>query len=184
MPTSDICQLSWTDTIAKEMQEVCKAFDIIPDDKAVPIGYQKVPCHMIFDVKKEDFKLKARLVASGHRTAAPAMITYASVVSRETVRLALMLAALNDLQVNAGDMLNAYITAPCKEKVWTILGPEFGPDAGKNTIIVRALYGLKSAGAAFHAHLASFMLLQIGYTSCKADPDLLYKAKTHPDDNC
>ncbi len=89
----------WTDAIAKEMQEVRKAFDILPDDKAVPIGYQKIPCHMIFDIKMEDFKRKARLVAGGLRTTAPAMRTYANVVSRETVRIALMLAALNDLQV-------------------------------------------------------------------------------------
>ena len=82
-------------------------------------------------------------------TGAPATITYASVVSRETVRLALTIAALNDLEVKVGDVLNAYITAPVKEKVWTVLGPEFGPDAGRSAIIVRALYGLKSAGAAF-----------------------------------
>ena len=49
------------------------------------------------------------------------------------------------------------------EKVWKILGPEFGPDAGKSALIVRALYGLKSAGAAFPSHLASFMQ-QMGYT--------------------
>jgi hypothetical protein len=53
-----------------------------------------------------------------------------SVVSRETVRLALTIAALNDLEVEVGDVLNAYITAPVKEKVWTVLGPEFGRDAG------------------------------------------------------
>jgi hypothetical protein len=47
---------------------------------------------------------------------------------------------------------------------------------------VRTLYGLKSAGAAFHTHLASFMH-QMGYTSCKAEPDLWYKAKTRPQDN-
>jgi hypothetical protein len=41
---------------------------------------------------------------------------------------------------------------------------------------------LKSAGAAFCAHLASFML-QMGYTSCKADPDLWYKAETRSADN-
>jgi hypothetical protein len=90
-------------------------------------------------------------------TKAPPTITYASVVSRETVRLALTIAALNDLDVKVGDVLNAYITAPITKKVWTILGSEFGPDAGKSAIIVRALYGLKSAGAAFRAHLASFM---------------------------
>ena len=104
---------------------------------------------MIFDVKMEDFRQKARLVAGGHLTKAPATITYASVVSRETVRLALTFAPLNDLEVKVGNVLNAYITAPVKEKVWTILGPKFGHDSGKSAVIVRALYGLKSAGAAF-----------------------------------
>jgi hypothetical protein len=93
-----------------------------------------------------------------------------------------MLAALNDLQLKAGDVLNAYITAPVKEKVWTILGPKFGNDSGKSSIIVHTLYGLKSAGAAFRAHLASFMR-QTGYTSCKADPDLWFKAETRPDNS-
>ncbi len=83
----------------------------------------------------------------GHKTKAPATITYASVVSRETVRIALLMAALNNLEVKVGDVLNAYITAPITEKVWTVLGPEFEPDAGKAAVINRALYGLKSAGA-------------------------------------
>ena len=69
----------WMDAIAKEMREVRKAFEIIPDDQTVPIGYQKIPCHMVFDIKMEDFKRKARLVAGGHKTKAPATITYASV---------------------------------------------------------------------------------------------------------
>ncbi len=104
---------------------------------------------MVFDVKMEDFRQKVRLVAGGHLTKAPATITYASVVSHETMRLALTFASLNDLKVKVGDVLNAYITVPVKEKIWTILGPELGLDSGKSAIIVRALYGLKSAGAAF-----------------------------------
>jgi hypothetical protein len=92
------------------------------------------------------------------------------------------MAALNDLNVKVGDVLNAYITAPITEKVWTVLGQEFGIDARKSAVIVRILYGLKSAGAAFCMHLASFMR-QMGYTSCKADPDLWYKAETRPADN-
>ena len=74
-------------------------------------------CHMIFDVKMEDFRRKARLVAGGHMTKAPATLTYASVVSRETVRIALTVAALNDIDVWAADVLNAYITMPCHKKI-------------------------------------------------------------------
>jgi hypothetical protein len=133
------CNTLWADAIPKEMKEVRIAFDILPDGHSAPIGYQQIPCHMIFDVKMEDFRQKARLVAGGHRTKAPATITYASVVSRETVRLALTIASLNDLKVKVRDVLNAYITTPVKEKAWTILRPKFGHDAGRSAIIVRAL---------------------------------------------
>jgi hypothetical protein len=70
------------------------------------------------------------------------------------VRIALTLAALNDLDVKMADIENAYLTAPITEKNWTMLGTEFGDDAGKRALIVRALYRLKSAGAAFRNHLA------------------------------
>ena len=92
-------------------------------------------------------------------------------MSRESVRIALTFASLNELELKAGDVENSYITAPITEKVWTILGPEFDADAGKCAIIVRALYGLKSAGAAFRAHLADTMRV-IGYVPCMADQDL------------
>ena len=112
---------------------------------------------------------------------APAVITYASVVSRDTVRIALTIAALNDLQVKGSDVQNAYLTAPCEEKIWTTLGPEFGPEQGKKALITRALYGLKSAGASFGRHISDCMR-HLGYLPCKADPDLYYKPMVRPDD--
>jgi hypothetical protein len=62
---------------------------------------------------------------------------------------ALTIASVNDLKVKVGDVLSAYITALVKEKVYTILGSKFGHDVGRSAIIVHALYGLKSTGAAF-----------------------------------
>ncbi len=78
-------------------------------------------------------------------------------------------------------ILNAYITAPITKKVWAVLGPEFGNIAGGVPSLCMP-YGLKSAGAIFCAHLASFMR-QMGYTSCKADPNLWCKAETRPEDD-
>ena len=80
-----------------------------------------------------------------------------SVVSRETVRIALMIDALNDLEVKAGDILNPYVLAPDTEKVWTTLDPEIGKDTRKTAVIVKALYGLKPTGAAFRSYLAKCM---------------------------
>ena len=75
-------------------------------------------------------------------TEATTTITYTSVVSIEIVRIAPIIAALNDLEVKLGDILNAYIQAPVTEKVWATLGLEFGKDAGK-TAVIEALYGMK-----------------------------------------
>ncbi len=49
------CNTFWADTIAKEMKDVCVAFKILLYGQYVPIGYQKIPCHMVFDIKMEDF---------------------------------------------------------------------------------------------------------------------------------
>jgi hypothetical protein len=67
--------------IEKEMENVCIAFDILGEDVVSPPDHQYIRCHMIFDVKMEDFHHKARLVAGGHATNAPATLTYPSVMS-------------------------------------------------------------------------------------------------------
>ncbi len=73
-------------------------------------------------------------------------------------------------------------TSPlCAKKIWTALGSEFRKDKGKKAIIVRALYSLKSAGQAFHKHLANCMH-SLGYKSCLADPYLWYKVCTQKGD--
>jgi hypothetical protein len=134
---------------------------------------------MIFDVKMEDFRRKARFVAGVHTADTPHAVTYASVLSRESVRIDLTLAELNDLDVMMDDIENAYLTAPITEKVWTVLGPEFGDDAGKRALSVRALYGMKSAGAALRNNLAECMK-HLGWHPCRADRDLWMKAETRP----
>ena len=136
---------------------------------------------MIFTVKLEDFRRKARFVAGGHLTETPpAVATYASVVSRESVRIALTLAALNDLEVKSSDVMNAFLSSPTDEKYYYICGPEFGPDAGKRALVVRSLYGLKTAGASYRNHMADCMRT-MGYTPCLADPDVWMKLMTRGD---
>jgi hypothetical protein len=67
------------------------------------------------------------------------------------------LAALNGLEVKASYIQNANLCTPCEEKVYNIIGPEFDEHEGKKVLIVRALYGLKSAGASFSRHLTDGM---------------------------
>ena len=113
-------------------------------------------------------------------TETPKYMTYSSVVGLEIVHIALAIAALNNLQFKAGDVMNEYVTAPCSEKIWTVLGKEFGADQGKKAIIVHALYGIKSSGADYHAHLVDCMR-SIRYTPCRGDNELWMKPEIDPD---
>jgi hypothetical protein len=106
-------------------------------------------------------------------------MTYASGVSRESVSIVLTLASLNHFDVKMDDIENAYLSERITEKVWTVLGPEFGDESGRRALIVRALYGFKSAGAAFRNHLAACIKF-LGWISCCSDRELCMKACTIP----
>lgn len=167
----------WTRAIEKELRKVKVAWEPRGDldindvrSGRELIGYTEIKCHMIFDVKM-DFTRKARFVAGGHMTEAPSSITYSSVVSRDSVRLAFLIAELNGLDIMTCDIGNAYLNAPCREKVWFQGGIETGEDRGKVLVITRALYGLKSSGASWRATLAA-TLVDLGFTSTQADPDV------------
>jgi hypothetical protein len=80
---------------------------------------------MVFDVKL-DLVRKARFVAGGHQTDPPKESVYSSVISRDSVHLAFLIAALNDLEILSADIQNTYVNAPTKERIYTIAGPEFG----------------------------------------------------------
>ncbi len=98
------------------MKNVQVAFNAQEDGKNVPHSFLFVKCHMIFNIKMEDFRCKAHLFAGGYMTNVPATYTYTSVIMCETVCIALMLAALNLLEVMAANIMNAYITAQCKSE--------------------------------------------------------------------
>ncbi len=168
----------WRKAIEKEMRNVMPAFEFRDDDK-MPIGFKKIDCHMIFDIKM-DLTRKARFVAGGHQTDPPKESVYSSVVSRDSVRIAFLIAALNDLEVLSADIQNAYLNAHTKERVYTIAGPEFGKDQGRPVLIVRALYGLKSSGARFRDHVAH-TLREGGFVSSQGDPDVWMRPATKKD---
>jgi hypothetical protein len=110
----------------------------------LPPGYQQITCHMIYgDVKiGENIRRKARFVADSHKTKNLALMTYLSVVSRESVQIILTVAALNGLDILACNIQNVYSTANCRERIWTRAGPKFGSKAGTPMIVAKALYGL------------------------------------------
>lgn len=127
----------WRDALNKEVSRVRISFEE-NKEKYTPTeirngsapeyrSFQEISCHMIFDVKI-NFDRKARFVANGSTTDAPQSITYSSVVSRDSVRLAFLIAALNDLEISSCDIGNAFLNAECREKIWFEAGSELGQD--------------------------------------------------------
>lgn len=85
-----------------------------------------------------------------------------------------------DLNICAADIGIAYINADCHKKIWMVAGPEFGAtEQGSIIIIKKALYGLKSSGAAWRALFAT-TLSDLGYTSSNADPDVWIRPQVKP----
>jgi Reverse transcriptase (RNA-dependent DNA polymerase) len=135
-----------------------------------PNWFKKIRVHLVFDVK-HDGRHKARLVADGHLTNIPLDSVYSGVVSLRGFRLVLFLAELNDLQLWATDIGNAYLEAYTAEKVYIIAGPEFEEREGHILVISKALYSLRSSGARWHDRFAD-CIRKLGFFPCKAEPDI------------
>eukprot|EP00957_Ditylum_brightwellii_P119055 9080794-Ditylum_brightwellii.AAC.1 len=75
----------WRDAIKTEMFNVGIVFEVLEHKRNLPVGWKKTR--------------KARWVRDGLKTPYPDGSTYAGVVSRESVRIALTYAALNGLGV-------------------------------------------------------------------------------------
>ena len=90
-----------------------------------PRGCKVIPIFFAHD-RKEDFRLKARLVAGGHVLPPPLESVCAGVVSLRSVRLVCFIAELNALDLCQGDISNACLESCCTELLAFIAGPEFG----------------------------------------------------------
>ena len=172
----------WRDALKKEMYNVGVAFEILDEGAHAPHGWKQVTRHLVWDVKM-DFTRKARWVLDGHKTLDPVGSTYAVVVSRESVRIALTYAALNDLDVFAANIRNACLLAPSSQKNYIICSPEFVvKNIGQTALIFHALYGGKATGRDFRNHLHSCMEF-LNFKSCLADPDVWMRPAIKSDGN-
>ena len=108
----------WAKSMQLELDQIMgyKVFRVLEPGEPLPKGYTRISYHIVNDVKF-DGRLKSRLVAGGHR--APIVDKedrFSGVVSMEGVRIGFCLAKLNNLQVCAGDVGNAFYMGLPKKK--------------------------------------------------------------------
>ena len=152
-------------------------FNLLDRDNHAPVCYKQITCQLIFNVKI-DLPSKARYVAGGHLTDPTQYMTYDSVFSRDSVRLAFLIAKLNYLDILSGDIQNAYLNALTKQKVFFYAGDYWRNDQGKVLIIIRALYGLNSSSLVLRHILYEILYNHLGLQSSLSDTKVWFKAAT------
>ena len=140
----------WSEAMKAEL-EALRIYNTFEDKGKIKHleGHTRIPVRFVFDVK-HDLRHHARLVAGGHKTEKTMEGTYSSVVQLRSMRIAILAAELNGLEIMCGDISSAYLESYCREKVHFIAGPAFEELEGHLLVIVKALYGLRSSGASWH----------------------------------
>ena len=117
----------WKEAYQKEIASLLSlgCFDFCPPDSTPGPDYQFVKLTMVYEVKQDGHR-KARLVTGGHLVDPCSISTRSTVVKGVSVRLLDVIAHRDNLKMLCGDVSNAFITAPCLEKVYSRAGPEFG----------------------------------------------------------
>ena len=101
-----------------EMKNIRPSFELCEGDVEDLVGHQDIYYHIMFDIKLGDnVRRKARFVSVGHKTSAQPSTCCASIVSRESVRISLLDAALSTLDVLSCEIQNACLSAPCRDNV-------------------------------------------------------------------
>ena len=158
-------------------------FNFIDRDDNDPVGYKTIICHLIFDAKM-NITRKARYVAGGHLTDPPLYMTYAIMISRDSVLLDFLITVLNDIGILVGKIQNAYLNAPTKEKVFFYGGDEWKSDQVKVFVVVlRFLYGLKYCALAYRNYLSEVLGNSIMLQWSLYDTKIWFKAATDESGN-
>jgi hypothetical protein len=92
-------------------------FIILDSGEEIPKGYQKIPCHIVFEVKYDSRHMEI-LVADGNWTVNDKEDIYSGVVLMYTIRIGFFLGELYGLSYCASDIGNAFLYGKTKEKVY------------------------------------------------------------------
>ena len=92
------------------MTNVKIAFKFLDKLASPPVSHTRINFHRFLNVKM-NLTRKTRFVAGGHMTNPLTSMTYVNVVSHDSVRIAVLLASPNDIDIFTGDIGNSYLSA-------------------------------------------------------------------------
>jgi hypothetical protein len=144
----------WSGAVKAEMKDLfdLEAFNIQSVGYHPGPTYQPTTLTIIFDVK-QDLRRKARLVAGGHLVDPMDHSVYSLTVKGISVKLLHVIAHKAKLEQLCGDVSLAFVNAFTLEKVYAIVGPEFGEHEGNTVVILKFLYGFCAPAPSDGTHI-------------------------------
>jgi hypothetical protein len=165
----------WAEAITKEMAALERLYCFEYMSPAAQFqkkdGWQYAPMCMIYDIKQEDLRHKARFVVGGH-------FCYRLIKSYNIFLnyIRCFCEATDASSFQTRITINGRGYWKCVPNC-TMCRPEFNDKQGCKVVMKRALYGLKTASRSFHEFFAD-KLRQIGFTCSRVDQDLWWKRTT------
>ena len=103
------------------MNNVEVSFIILDNKSKSSLGFKKITCDIIFGIKFERTS-KSIYVGVGHLTQVPVSMSYSRILSRASVRIFFLIAAINDLYINMCDIGDYYLNVDTMERLWFTAG--------------------------------------------------------------
>ena len=165
----------WETAMEEELANCRKmgTWEFVPQHM-LPPGANLVDCKWVYKIKSDRgviTRWRARIVARGF-TQRPGVDydeegIYAPVVSYDTFRTCLSIAAANDSEIKQADIKNAYLIGHLSEPIYMRQPPSarmMRDSLGRPLIckLKRPLYGLKQSGHIFASALHGFLVEELG----------------------
>ena len=136
-------------------------------------------CKVKLDASGRPDRYKARVVAKGYMQVEGVHYhdRFAPTLKAACLRSMLVVAALEDLELQQLDVTTAYLNADLEEEVY-MRQPEGFVDAQRPDavcLLKKGLYGLMQSGHMWNKEVNGFLTAQLGFTPCRTDPCLYWK---------
>ncbi len=169
----------WTNAMQSEYESLLAndTWELIPKPENKNITTCKWVYRIKDDPNSDTQKYKARLVARGfsQKLGEDYTQTFAPVISFDSLRIVLGIAAARGWPIHQMDVANAYLNSPLTEDVFMKqpIGFEVKHPDGRELVckLKRALYGLKQGGRAWYKRLTEG-LKEAGFVQLKAEQSI------------
>jgi Reverse transcriptase (RNA-dependent DNA polymerase) len=155
----------WKTAMDRQMHQF-NEMDIYEELLQAPIGAKVLPGKWVYDIKRDMLgkiiRYRARWVVCGNFQDKEDIDTYAAVAHMTSVRIFLLIVAIDDLECEQVDVVSAFLNALMKNEVVFVMPPT-GFRKGKEVWrLKKALYGLRQSPLLWYREIVE-VLKQLGF---------------------